>query len=385
MKETQVLIHAKIIDSATHDQIKLMAKSPAFYGLIAIMPDCHLGVGSCIGFTGKFNKCVIPNTIGVDIGCGVASYSLGNVDIDFELLDKFIRDKIPLGFNSQPDEKYLKDLTLQLKANCENINNAIITQFYEKTYKKYIQPISQLGTLGGGNHFIEIESDKENNKFLTVHTGSRNLGQKVATYYQNAAKEFHLKLPENKPISGLEYLPLEFGGNDYLIAMRLAQQYAQLNREVIIQRILKFFNIKYTGYSKIESTHNFVSERDNIIRKGAISAHKGEQVIIPLNMRDGVVLGIGKGNSSYNNSAPHGAGRVFGRSMMKEQLRTGVVTMEQFKEEMKNIYSTSVNQDTIDESPFAYKSFEDIKEYLEETVEITNILKPVYNLKAGGD
>ena len=382
MRETQVKINAKIIDSKAHDQIKLMAKSPAFHGLISIMPDVHPGMGAVIGFTGKFNNCVIPNVVGVDIGCGVTSYPLGNINIDFELLDAHIRSVVPLGFKSQKDEKYLKDLEPNHKKIVVDKCDQIVREFYANTYRDYTPPIMQIGTLGGGNHFIEIDADSDGNKFLTIHSGSRNLGQKVARWHQGEAKKFHMALPDNRAVKDLEYLPMEYGGKDYIKSLYLAQEYASLNRMVMIIKILKFFNMRYSDKNKIESTHNYISPRDNIVRKGAISAHNGEQVIIPLNMRDGVVIGIGKGNNSYNNSAPHGAGRVFGRNVMKQQLRDGVVTMEQFRDEMKDVFSTSVWPGTIDESPFAYKSFDDIREYLEETVEITKVLKPIYNLKA---
>lgn len=385
MSEVQVKINAKVIDSNARDQIKLMSESPAFKGLISIMPDVHMGVGAVIGVTGKFNKCVIPNVIGVDIGCGVTCYPIGKVDIDFAKLDDHIRHFIPLGFNSHLGQQYLRNLEPHYKAECIELCDEIVNNFYSYYNGKYTDPILQLGTLGGGNHFIEVDVDSEGNKYITVHSGSRNLGQKIATYFQTKAKEFHLKLPENRPTKDLEYLPLDFGGAEYLHNMKLAQEYAQKNREIMIQLILKFFNIRFDKSNIIESVHNFISFKDDVVRKGAISAHKGERVIIPLNMRDGIVLGVGKGNSSYNNSAPHGAGRIFGRNQMKEQLRNGTVTMDKFKEEMKDVYSTSVNNDTIDESPFAYKSLDDIKEYLEETVEIEKILKPIYNLKAAGD
>ncbi len=382
MKETQVKINAKVIDSNARDQIKLMADSPAFHGLISIMPDVHLGIGAVIGFTGKFNKCVIPNVVGVDIGCGVTAYPLGKVHINFEELDKHIRANVPLGFKSQADESFLKGLTPVYQNMLKKLSDKIVKEFFNNTYKDYKLPLLQFGTLGGGNHFIEVNVDNAGNQYVVVHSGSRNLGQKVAKWYQDKAVEFHKAVSGSNPTKHLEYLPDEYGGKDYLKALYLAQEYASFNRKTMIIKILEFFNLQYHDILKIESIHNYICPKDNVVRKGAISAHKGERVIIPLNMRDGIVLGTGKGNSSYNNSAPHGAGRVFGRNVMKQQLRDGVVTMESFKDEMKDVYSTSVCQGTIDESPFAYKSFEDIKEYLEETVEIERILKPIYNLKA---
>lgn len=381
-KDTQVIINAKIIDSKAHDQIKLMAKSGVFKGLISIMPDVHPGIGSVIGFTGRFKDCVIPNVVGVDIGCGVTSYPIGNVDIDFETLDKYIRAAIPLGFKSHKDTSYLKDINPKLKNEVLNLTTKIVDYFYANTYRDYIDPILQIGTLGGGNHFIEIEVDDENNKYITVHSGSRNLGQKVARWYQGEAHKFHDKLPGTHIPKDLHYLTMDLGGDDYITALYMAQEYASLNRRVMINKILNYFNIQLVDDNIVESTHNFISPKDNIVRKGAISAHENEQVIIPLNMRDGIIIGQGKGNSKYNYSAPHGAGRLFGRNVMKKQLRDGIVTLDNFKSEMNDIFSTSVCGGTIDESPFAYKSFDDIKEYLEETVDIKNIMKPIYNLKA---
>lgn len=382
MKETQVKINAKVIDSNARDQIKIMATSPAFKGFISIMPDVHLGIGAVIGFTGKFDNVVIPNVIGVDIGCGVTAYPLGDIEIDFEEFDKYVRKVIPLGFKSQENKGHLNDINPATKQYAKELCNKLCTDFYWKTgHKKYTHPTLQLGTLGGGNHFIEIGQNETGDKYLIIHSGSRNLGQKVAMYYQRKAVDFCKKSKISTP-RHLEYLPLEYGGNEYMVDMKFAQEYARLNRQVMIEKLLNFFDIPFKPGSIIKSTHNFISEKDNVIRKGAISAHKGEQVIIPLNMATGTIIGVGKGNSSYNNSAPHGAGRVYGRRVMKDKLINKEVTMDQFKEKMKGIYSTSISEKTIDESPMAYKSYEDIEEYLKETVDILHILKPVYNLKS---
>ena len=382
MNKTQVKINAQVIDENAKKQIELMAKSPAFRGLISIMPDAHPGKGSVIGFTGKFNKCVIPNVIGVDIGCGVASYPLGNIDIDFEKLDEYIRKVIPLGFNSQ---KLARDWVTNVD---EDIKHEILTNITKITHMALGQnltikdPELQMGTLGGGNHFIEIDADEKGNKYLTIHTGSRNLGLRVANYYQNEAKEFQKGILDYSVEKDLEYLPLKYGGDSYLRIMRLAQQYASHNRRVIIINILKYFGIDYEEENVIESVHNYISEKDNVVRKGAISAHQGEKVIIPLNMRDGIIIGTGKGINSFNNSAPHGAGRLFGRNQMQRRLASGEVTMQGFKDEMKDVYSTSVKEQTIDESPYAYKPYTVIEKELKETVEVEVIMKPIYNLKA---
>lgn len=377
---TKLVINAKIIEPGATAQIHNMKHSGCFRELISIMPDVHEGKGSVIGFTGKFDNVVIPNVVGVDIGCGVVCYNLGKIDINFEELDVYIRANIPLGFESRNSNDFLNKLSRKedIKTCCDTIRD----NFYgvEKD-SKYIEPLSQIGTLGGGNHFIEIDQDDNGDKYLMVHTGSRNFGLKVANKFQKEAKTF-CGLAKIVAKKDLEYLPIKYGGSDYLYWMNVAQIYASYNRQTIVELILEFFNQTFDENKYVESVHNFIGD-DNIIRKGAIQAYKDQIVLIPINMAFGTIIGKGKGNPKYNFSAPHGAGRLFGRNVMKQQFNNGTHTMEEFENAMSGIYSTSVNKKTVDESPFAYKSFEDIKDYLEETVEIVKIIKPIYNLKAG--
>jgi len=378
--KTGLLIHADTIEDTAQVQIDNMVTHPSMKGLIAIMPDVHAGAGSVIGFTGKFDKSIIANIVGVDIGCGVVSHRLNKKKIDFEKLDTCIRKNIPLGFNSRADDLRNMFKEKELHERIEHLQGLPLMFFHNKNVKMSTHPLYQLGTLGGGNHFIEIDKDVGGDQYLMVHTGSRNFGLKVANYFQKKAKQLCSEMGIETP-TDLEYLPMSAGGEDYLKWMKVAQDYAQLNREIIVRIILKYFDIEFNKDAYMESVHNYIAS-DNIVRKGAIQAYKGQEVLIPLNMSDGTIIGIGKGNANYNYSAPHGAGRVFGRKEMKRRLDRGDVSMEAFNKSMKGIYSTSVKESTIDESVFAYKRFGDIKEYLEETVYITSILKPVYNLKS---
>lgn len=374
---TEVLIHADVIDDNAREQVENTSRSPALQGLIAIMPDVHFGAGSVIGFTGKFKDAVIPNIVGVDIGCGVSCFPLGNIEIDFKELDKYIRKSIPLGMK---------------KRERLGIDNLVDKETHDRIYiletrmsfmcpvQNLIPPAQQIGTLGGGNHFIEIDENSEGSKFLIIHSGSRNYGKKIADHFQKMAniicKSMFIETGKN-----LEYLPMKYGGDDYMKYLYIAQEYAKLNREVMCKIILDYFKIEFDNEKYIESIHNFISPKDNIIRKGAISAHNGEKVIIPLNMAEGCIIGTGKGISKYNYSAPHGAGRVSGRKQMERKLEAGEVTMEQFEKSMEGIFSTCIHKSTIDESPFAYKKYESIEKHVKETVDVEDILKPIYNLK----
>lgn len=375
INNTYTKIHAKVIDNKAYEQIKLISNSPAIRGLVAIMPDVHFGKGSVIGFTGKFGDKVIPNIIGVDIGCGVVAYPIKKINIDFKKLDEYIRENIPLGYNKRDISKKepLAQIDKLLFSKIESIVKIVIE-------KRGYCFENQVGTLGGGNHFIEIGEDENKNKYLLIHSGSRNLGKQIAEYHQkkavNLCKSMGVGVAKD-----LEYLPLKYGGEEYLIHMRIAQEFASLNREVMLKIILRYLNINYVEIDKIESVHNFIAD-DNIIRKGAIQSYEGQEVIIPFNMSEGSIIGIGKSNKDYNFSAPHGSGRIHGRNVMKNKLRTGELTMKDFQNSMKGIYSTSIKEGTIDESKFAYKSYSDIKEHLEQCVDIKNRIKPIYNLKS---
>lgn len=396
-----VKIFTKNIEQEAIDQINELLDQEAFKNSkIRIMPDVHAGKGCVIGFTGNLGDKVIPNIVGVDIGCGMLCVKLGKVDLNLEKLDQIIRQYIPSGMNVHETQKY-KFLELEQLYCFKELTNK--NNYLEKS----------LGTLGGGNHFIEIDIDEDNNKYLVIHTGSRNLGKQVAEIYQNKAieycsykkemkeekekvikeykeqgkqKEIQNKLIEiNKKYEGKTKLPKELCylegklREDYLHDMKICQEFAVLNRDNIAKEILfNYFTDELIPVcNKFETIHNYISFEDNIVRKGAISAKKGERVLIPMNMRDGCIIGIGKGNDDWNQSAPHGAGRIMSRSKAKETLN-----LKDFENSMNGIYTTSVSESTIDESPMAYKPMDEIIKCIGDTVEIERIIKPIYNFKA---
>lgn len=387
---TGVKIHAGIIEDEAKKQVDLIVSHPAIRGLVAIMPDVHAGAGCVIGFTGQFKNSVIPNIVGVDIGCGVLTYKLRCDEIDFAKLDDYIRKNIPTGFNSRSldwvsVQGFVEKLPMKLRQQVYDVSSRADAFLKSNAIKSNTLPSQQIGTLGGGNHFIEVEKGSDDELYLTIHSGSRNFGLKVSNFYQNMAQkiveEMNISVPRD-----LEYLPLSYGGISYLLQAKLAQDYAQCNRMAMMHTILRFLGEEYDPDKNVESIHNYISDRDHIIRKGAISAHKGEKLVIPLNMGAGIVIGTGKGNKDYNWSAPHGAGRLYGRKDMLRRLDSGnFYSMEAFEESMQGIFTTSVSRDTFDESPFGYKPWDSISSYLEETVDVEQIAKPVYNLKASGE
>lgn len=385
-------IHAGIIEDIARKQIDLIVGHPAIKDLVAIMPDVHAGIGSVVGLTCRFKESVIPKTVGVDIGCGVLTIKLKTKEIDFAKLDNYIRKNIPTGFSSRKagwfGEQSFYDISNAIPRNIREAMFKVCSEaegfLRENSLLGETFPSQQIGTLGGGNHFIEVERGYDGELYLTIHSGSRNFGLKVAEYYQHMAedimRQMNIKVPKD-----LEYLPLGYGGISYLLSAKLAQKYAHYNRLSMVYIILKFLGEEYEESNMIESVHNYISDTDQIVRKGAISAHEYERVVIPLNMGAGIVIGKGKGNKDYNWSAPHGAGRLFGRKDMIRRLDSGkFYSMEAFEESMKGIFTTSVNRSTFDESPFAYKPWDSISGYLEGTVDIEQVAKPVYNLKASG-
>lgn len=388
MPTDSINIFADLLDPTAREQIRQIADHPVIHGQVAIMPDAHAGAGCVIGFTGRFEGGVIPNIVGVDIGCGVAAIPLVGVQrIDFAALDRYVRQHIPLGMRSRANDRFLAELNLpaetlkELERLCTHLENGF---YREERIGKHIAPVLQLGTLGGGNHFIEIGQGQDGAYHLIVHSGSRNLGKRVAEHYQGLARDITGKHGARLP-HGLEYLPDRQGGGRYLTWMKVAQRYAAANRRLMLLIMLRFFESDLDEQQVVESVHNYISESDHLVRKGAISARHGERVIIPLNMADGTLLGTGKGNRAYNCSAPHGAGRLHGRKEMFRRLQAGQFSMQQYAESMRHVFSTSVNRETFDESKFAYKPFDAIERHLRETVEIEQIIKPVYNLKAAGD
>lgn len=365
-------IFAEGLDNETMAQIMRLAYSGVVEGDVRAMPDAHAGAGCTIGTVCKFtgmssiDGVVVPNVVGVDIGCGMLGYRIPDIDINFEELDADLKRDIPLGMNHRTSEPS----NLMTMDDLRAVNLALDVQ--DSIGRTRNPADKQVGTLGGGNHFIEINQGKYC-KWVIIHSGSRNFGLTVAEHYQKLAKE-------SCGIKGLEGLKMTEGGYEYLRDMKVAQMFAQANRNVMMRSIMESLETECT-YA-VECVHNYIAE-DGICRKGAISAYKGEPVLIPLNMRDGTVIGVGKGNEDYMNSAPHGAGRLFGRGAMKRRLASGEITVEGFQNEMKDVYTTTATAGNIDESPMAYKPFETIEKYLRETVEIREIVKPVYNLKGG--
>ena len=386
------------IESEAINQIKLLLKQEPFKDCkVRIMPDVHTGKGCVIGFTADLGDKVIPNIVGVDIGCGMLCVELGKIDLNLEKLDKVINEKIPAGRNIREHKL----------SNFDKIKDLYCLRELKES-NKFERAI---GTLGSGNHFIEIDVDDEYNKYLVIHSGSRNMGNQVANYYQNLAielcsgkeemferkeeiirtykqqgekneiqkalKELEKEYKNNKPKLPNDLCYLEGKYREmYLHDMKICQEYASLNRSYIVREILK--NIGLEIYQKhFETIHNYINFEDNIVRKGAIRANKGERVLIPINMRDGSIIAVGKGNEDWNNSAPHGAGRIMSRSKAKE-----VVNLEDFKESMKDVYSTSVVEGTIDEAPQVYKPMQEIIDNIKDTVAIEKIIKPIYNFKA---
>ena len=385
------------IDDKAVEQINLLLEQDAFKdSKIRIMPDVHAGKGCVIGFTGDLGLKVIPNIVGVDIGCGMFCANLGKIDIDYKVLDDFINSNIPSGMNV--NDKKLVDFDLTRLKCFKSLKNL-----------EWVE--NSLGSLGGGNHFIEIDESDDGEKYLVIHTGSRNLGVQVADFYQDLAdklvnhdlegyykkrdeilttykelgkereietalKELKKELEVSKEVIPYELAYLEDNNReDYLHDMKICQEFAVLNRLTIAKSIAEFMGWNIDNY--FESVHNYISFDDNIVRKGSISAKLGERVIIPINMRDGCIVGTGLGNEDWNYSAPHGAGRVMSRM---EALKN--INLDEYKESMKDIYTTSVNEGTKDEAPFVYKSLEEILEHIIPTVKVDKIIKPRYNFKA---
>lgn len=370
-----------MLDGETTSQIYSFLNHPAFAGThIAIMPDCHSGKGAVVGFTMKLNNYLIPNVVGVDVGCGVLAIELDGVNkIDYEAFDKAV-NRIPSGFSKYPfdtngsNKPYGRNLNVCDTINgLETVANAVGT--------KYSDVVCALGTLGGGNHFIEVDYDELNDKYwLVIHTGSRNFGLKFANFMQNEAKKLMKKMFTGDAYRGLEFLTSGNGYDSYITGMEIAQKYASMNRFTIAKTLVEdYFKLKMKKLRVIESIHNYIDTEKGFVRKGAISAQENEDVIIPLNMRDGTIIGAGKGNKAWNYSAPHGAGRILSRKKAKESL-----SMDEYKTSMNGIYSSCVVNSTIDEAPMAYKDKDLIINAIKDTVEIKNIIKPVYNFKAKG-
>lgn len=389
----KIKIYAQNVEKIALETIKELETAKwAEDSIIRIMPDVHQGKGCVIGTTMTIKNKIVPNIVGVDIGCGMLCVELGKIDIDLKELDQYINLNIKTGFNI--NEKPLA-----------NFNYSKIRCFdeLEKTTEEFDRAI---GTLGGGNHFIEIDESTNGTKFLVIHSGSRNLGNRVAMHYQNLAynkllqkhkkllEEITAKLKAENRHSEIQNALKEIGKfnvhkesawledqdfKNYINDMKIIQEYASENRREITKKLLAFIKPKLIG-EEFETIHNYIDVDNMIVRKGAISAQKGEKLLIPINMRDGCIIGVGKGNEDWNYSAPHGAGRIMSRNEAKKN-----ISIDKFKESMSNIYSSSVVESTIDESPFAYKDLDYILENIKDTVAVLEVIKPIYNFKDKGE
>ncbi|MBR1673964.1 MAG: RtcB family protein [Eubacterium sp.] len=354
------------LDEYARKQLQMICNHPSAEGsVIRVMPDVHPGKVGTIGLTMTVEDSILPSLVGVDIGCGMTMAKVKTKGLQFRQLDSVIRDNVPVGPRIRDKEhKYTEKIDLSDLRCAKNINAR--------------KAELSIGTLGGGNHFIEVDKDEDGDIYLVVHSGSRHLGMEVADYYlRTGQKEIQMKKQgfasyEMTCLSG-ELM------EDYIHDIKIMQEFARLNREAIIESIVK--GMKWKIEDSFTCIHNYVdfSGEKPVLRKGAISAKEGEKVIIPINMRDGIILGTGLGNPEWNYSAPHGAGRIYKRSEVAEHH-----TVSDFKKAMDGIYSICINKDTLDESPFAYRGVDEIAEVIGETVSIDKIVKPVYNYKAGG-
>lgn len=376
------------IDSKTISQVmELLNQDYVENETIRIMPDCHSGTGCVIGTTMTLKDKACPNLVGVDIGCSVSAFQLEEMDINFKKLDEIVNLYVPAGFKVHDEVLH--------KSNADKILAPVNIELAFRS----------IGTLGGGNHFIEVDRDEDGYLWLVIHTGSRHLGLEVAKHYQEIAykqlksSDIGSKIKESIHLlkeSGREreieetikslkmqepHIPKSLcyvtGQNfqDYLHDIELVQEHAKLNHKTIADIIIR--KMEWHVKDEIHTMHNYIDTENMILRKGSVSAQAGERLIIPINMRDGSLICVGKGNPDWNFSAPHGAGRILSRSQAKEHIK-----MDEFRESMSHVYSTSVMESTIDEAPMAYKPIDEIMENIKDTVDIIKIIKPIYNFKA---
>lgn len=395
-KYNEAKIFTDIVDSTSIAQVQELCNQEFTAGSrIRLMPDIHAGAGCTIGTTMTIADKVVPNLVGVDIGCGMETTRIREDHIELQKLDKLIYEKITSGFSIRDKaHRYLSQIDLG--------------ELYCIQHVDRLRAEKSIGTLGGGNHFIEVDKDDAGNLYLVVHSGSRHLGVEVASYYQEAGykilnrtddasiealiaqmkaegrgKEIQKELKKRKNLKqtnipkALAYVSGELF-DQYIHDMKIVQQFAMLNRQAMVDEIVK--GMKLHVEEQFTTIHNYIDTENMILRKGAVSAKAGEQLLIPINMRDGSLLCVGKGNEDWNCSAPHGAGRLMSRAMAKQSF-----TVSAFKKQMAEIYTTSVSKATLDECPMAYKGMEDILGNIGPTAEVTKIIRPIYNFKAGDE
>ena len=364
-KFAEAKVFSNDLEQYARAQLQMICDNEVAKGsVIRVMPDVHPGKVGTIGLTMTVEDRIIPNLLGIDIGCGMTCVQLKEKRMEFQKLDKVIAEKIPVGFSIRKKVHHRAEEFDFKKLHCyEHIN---------KDKAKL-----SLGTLGAGNHFIEVDKDKEGALNIIIHTGSRHLGKEVTEYYVNVGA----KLLKSKGLDVVQHLTWLEGDlmEQYIHDVEVVQDFAKLNREIIAAEIVKGMKLK--ARDMFSSVHNYMDATEDVrmLRKGAISAKDGERVIIPINMKDGVIIGTGKGNPDWNMSAPHGSGRKYRRDEVKNNY-----TVSSFRNDMKGIYCSCIGADTLDEAPFAYRCLEQMLESVADTVEVIDVLKPVYNFKAGG-
>jgi RNA-splicing ligase RtcB len=390
----QAKIFTDVVDQASIAQVIELCNQEFTVGSrIRLMPDVHAGAGCTVGTTMTITDKVVPNLVGVDIGCGMETARIREDHIELQKLDKLIYEKIPSGFAVRPAvHRYAGQIDLE--------------ELYCAKHIQMLRAEKSIGTLGGGNHFIEVDRDDEGRLYVIVHSGSRRLGLEVATYYQEEGykvlnrtdeasldqliaemkaagrqKEIQkeLKRRKSQKLAGIPRQLAYVSGalfDQYIHDMKIVQRFAELNRQAMMDEIVK--GMKLHVEEQFTTIHNYIDTDAMILRKGAVSAKAGEQILIPINMRDGSLLCVGKGNEDWNCSAPHGAGRLMSRGEAKQTF-----TVSEFKKQMDGIYTTSVGRATLDECPMAYKGMEDILENIGPTAEVARIIRPIYNFKAG--
>jgi RNA-splicing ligase RtcB len=372
-------VFAKALETSCENKILRYLNHPAFSDtLVRVMPDVHLGKATVIGWTATFRDLLIPSVIGLDIGCGVCACNLGRGKLRFDKLDTFIRKNIPSGQSVRSSiHESLNEMNLFASAGNGNpeLSDAgtfknKIRSLCEKQKRNPERIFASLGTLGGGNHFIEVDIDENHNRWLLIHSGSRIFGAHTAEYHEIIA------LRETRAESPIKYLSGVFA-DDYLGDLRVVQHYARVNRALMAQTIANgFFKVDIRETEYRDCVHNYIDAEAKMVRKGAISAKKGEPVVIPFSMAEGAVLGHGKGNAGWNYSAPHGAGRKKARTDAKS------LSLDEYRKEMRGVWSSVICKDTLEESPMAYKKSRDVLDYIGDTVDVESRLKPLYNFKA---
>ena len=395
-KYNQAKIFTDVVDQDSIAQVIELCNQEFTSGSrIRLMPDIHAGAGCTIGTTMTITDKVVPNLVGVDIGCGMETCRVREEHMELQKLDKLIHERIPSGFEvRQKAHRYLSQINLAELCCARHVD--------------LLRAEKSVGTLGGGNHFIEVDRDEEGRLYVIVHSGSRHLGLEVAKYYQEegykvlnrtddaflnhlieemkaAGRQKEIQ-KELKRLKGLKQtsVPRQLAYvtgplfERYIHDMRIVQRFAALNRQAMMDEIVK--GMKLHVEEQFTTIHNYIDTEAMILRKGAVSAKAGEQLLIPINMRDGSLLCVGKGNEDWNCSAPHGAGRLMSRSQAKQSF-----TLSEFKKQMSGVYTTSVNRATLDECPMAYKGMEDILDNIGPTAEVKRIIRPIYNFKAGDE